>query len=88
MLLDAGGDPNYRSPDDLTALMCAAGKPQNADALLKAGADPTVTNNSGETAEGLNCDWGSPERAQVCSLIREALRRKVSTTINPPHRHN
>jgi ankyrin repeat protein len=74
LLLEAGANPNAKTPDDFTTLMWAAGNPLNAERLLKAGADPTVKNRYGSTAESDNCDRGEAGHAQVCALIRETLR--------------
>jgi ankyrin repeat protein len=75
LLLDAGANANAATPDNFTALMWATGNPLNAETLLRAGADPTVKNRFGSTAESDNCDRGEAGHAQVCALIREALRR-------------
>jgi hypothetical protein len=73
LLLDSGANPNAKTPENYTALMWAAGSPLNTEALLKAGADPTVKNRFGKTAESDNCDRGEAGHAQVCALIRDAL---------------
>jgi|SRR5579864_5199506 len=75
LLLDRGANPNAKTPDDFTTLMWAAGKPLNAEALLTAGADPTVKSRYGHTAESDNCDRGEAGHAHVCTLIREALKK-------------
>ena len=75
LLLDGGANPNAKTPDGFTTLMWAAGNPLNAEALLTAGADPTVKNRYGSTAESDNCDRGEAGHAQVCTLIREALKK-------------
>lgn len=74
LLLEAGANPNAKTPDDFTTLMWATGNPLNAEKLLRAGADPTVKNRYGSTAESDNCDRGEAGHAQMCGLIREALR--------------
>jgi ankyrin repeat protein len=74
LLLQAGANPNAKTPDDFTTLMWAAGNPQNSEELLKAGADPTVKDRDGNTAESDNCERGEAGHAQVCNLIREALK--------------
>ena len=75
LLLEAGANPNAKSKTNFTALMCASGNPLNVEELLKAGADPTVKNDYGDTAESDNCDRGEAGHAQACSLIREALKQ-------------
>jgi uncharacterized protein len=77
MLLEAGANPNGKGEKNFTALMWASGNPLNAEELLRAGADPTAKNQYGNTAEGDNCDRGDTGHSQVCSLIRDALKRSV-----------
>lgn len=52
LLLQRGANVNARAPNDATPLMLAAreGQDQIADQLIKAGADPRLTNDLGETA--------------------------------------
>ena len=80
LLLEAGANPNAETPDNFTALMWAAGNPLNAETLLRAGADPTVKNRFGHTAESDNCDRGDAGHAQVCALILEALRHSAGNS--------
>lgn len=80
LLLQAGANPNAKTTDNFTALMWAAGNPRNAVELLKAGADPTVKNKYGSTAESDNCEEGEAGHAQVCSLVREALKKAAAST--------
>lgn len=77
MLLEAGANPNAKGEKNFTALMWASGNPLNAEELLRAGADPTVKNGYGNTAESDNCDRGDAGHSQVCSLIRDALKQSV-----------
>jgi ankyrin repeat protein len=77
MLLEAGANPNAKGEKNFTALMGASGNPLNAEELLRAGADPTVKNEYGNTAESDNCDRGDADHSQVCSLIRDALKQSV-----------
>jgi hypothetical protein len=77
MLLEAGANPNAKGEKNFTALMWASGNPLNAEELLRAGADPTVKNEYGNTAESDNCDRGDAGHSQVCSLIRDALKQSV-----------
>lgn len=77
LLLDAGADPNEKTAGNSTALMSAQGNPVNTAELLKAGADPTVQNRYGGTAESDNCERGGEGHAQACNLIREALEKSA-----------
>jgi ankyrin repeat protein len=78
LLLDAGANPNARTPGGRTSLMAAAGNPMNAEELLKAGADPSVRTESGTTVETESCDRGEKGHYQVCQLVREALRNAAA----------
>jgi hypothetical protein len=73
LLLDAGADPNA---GEGAALMAAAGNPLVAEKLLAAGADPSVKDKYGNTAESESCDRGEKGHAQVCALVRQALGKK------------
>ncbi|HUP23906.1 MAG TPA: ankyrin repeat domain-containing protein [Thermoanaerobaculia bacterium] len=58
LLLLRGADPNARGADGYTALMYAAGTADRGsagivEALLAAGADPTIANEKGETAQSI-----------------------------------
>jgi ankyrin repeat protein len=81
LLLDAGADPNQKTPGNFTPLMSAEGNPVNTAELLKDGADPTVQNRYGWTAESQNCERGGKGYAQACNLIREALENSAE---HPP----
>lgn len=52
LLVDRGGDVNARAPNDSTVLMMSAltGQEELANILLKAGADPSLANDRGDTA--------------------------------------
>ncbi len=78
LLLDAGADPNAKSVEGLTPLLSAAmcGDALAAEKLLKAGADPTVGDRYGKTAESEACHRGEKGHAQVCAVVRDALRKK------------
>ena len=47
-----------------------------AEELLKAGADPTVKDDYGNTAESESCDRGEKGHFRVCELVREALHKR------------
>jgi ankyrin repeat protein len=74
LLLDSGADPNAKTTNGVTSLMAAAGNPLNAKALLTAGADPSMKNESGETVETESCERGEKGHYEVCQLVRESLR--------------
>jgi hypothetical protein len=78
LLLDAGADPNLETKKRMTPLIAAAmfGDVLGAEALLKAGADPTVKDDYGNTAESESCDRGDKDHFRVCELVREALQKK------------
>lgn len=78
LLLDAGADPNAKDQDGATPLLWAAanGNALAAEKVLKAGGDPTLKDKYGNTAESEPCDRGEKGRAQVCALVRQALRKK------------
>jgi ankyrin repeat protein len=76
MLLDAGADPNIKTGHSVTALMAAFRNPVAAEKLLKAGADPRVKDSSGETVEDQACASGATGNLEVCTLVRQALRKE------------
>lgn len=71
MLRDRGADPNARTTYDVTALMIAAGGDQNdmLAFLLKAGADPKLTNSEGRTALDVAEVSGSVRAAQALRIL-------------------
>ncbi|PYX46493.1 MAG: hypothetical protein DMG79_16290 [Acidobacteria bacterium] len=81
LLLDAGADPNTKSLDNFTALMNAAaeGNWVATGKLLRAGADPTVKDKYGQTAQDKACDRGEKGHAHACDLLREALKNRQSS---------
>lgn len=76
LLLAAGANLNTRTINGVTPLIAAAGNPNNVGELLKAGADPLMKTDSGETVESESCGRGKEEYFQVCQLIRQALRNR------------
>jgi uncharacterized protein len=78
LLSDAGADPNVKTQDGMTALIAAAlvGDGAAADQLLKAGADPIARDKWGHTAEEQACGRGERGHAEVCALVRDALKKK------------
>jgi hypothetical protein len=78
LLLDAGANPNAKMTNGVTSLMAAAGNPLNAKELLKAGADPSMKNELGETVETESCERGEKGYYEVCQLVREALRNRAA----------
>ena len=70
ILLDNGAEVDSRADDGRTPLMLAAGKGDDdfVSFLLKAGADPTLTDKSGATA-------GSLATAKAYNVVADRLRR-------------
>jgi ankyrin repeat protein len=76
LLLDAGADPNAKGSDGGTALRAAAGNPLVVENLLAGGADPTVKDEYGNTVESESCERGEKGHSHVCTLVRQALKKK------------
>jgi Ankyrin repeats (3 copies) len=78
LLLDAGADPNIKTAKGYTALLGAAieGNAAAAEALLKAGADPSSKSDGNSTPESESCDRGEAGKSRVCTLLREALKSR------------
>jgi ankyrin repeat protein len=78
LLLDAGANPDAKTQAGMTALIAAArsGDALGAAKLLQAGADPTIKDKYGNTAESESCDRGEQDHFRVCELVRGALGRK------------
>lgn len=78
LLLEAGANRDSKTQTGMTALIAAArvGDALAAEKLLDAGADPTIKDNYGHTAESDSCDRGEKGHFRVCGLVREALRKK------------
>src|SRR5438552_1036182 len=79
LLLDAGADPNIKTMKGYTALLGAAmeGNAAAAEALLKAGADPSFKSD-GFAPESEACDRGEAGKFRMCNLVREALRNAAA----------
>jgi len=67
LLLDAGAGPNLRTKKGMTPLIVrrCIGDALGAEELLKAGADPTVKDDYGNTAESESCDRGEKGHFRV-----------------------
>lgn len=74
VLAAAGADVNARAPSGLTPLMYCASDKGTVEALLEAGADPTLQDKYGESAARHARDLGSKEAAD---LLEAAAKKKV-----------
>ena len=91
--LDSGGDINHREKDGATALHGAFlfGKPETAESLIQAGADPQSKNNRGESCvQMLYAPWGITKT--ISNLVSIELdhdqvlagRRQIARMVNIP----
>ncbi|MDB4766140.1 ankyrin repeat domain-containing protein [bacterium] len=71
MLVSHGADVNIRNKTGATPLMIHAREPDRYDvlrALLRAGADPTLSDDDGRTALEIATEFGDTEYAQLLSI--------------------